>query len=190
MNCNVNEPLQRTLADITRFLHGEGIAFALIGGQATSLLGQERVTADIDMVLTIDVESALTLLKALEGTNFKPLFPDAADVIQRALILPLRHRTTNIKVDLVIGLSGFEQHAVARAQLLDLAGCRVPVATAEDLLIMKVLAGRPRDDEDLRGLVIARGDNLDWDYCERTAAALGEALDQDLIGRIRALRSQ
>lgn len=54
---------------------------------------------------------------------------------------------------------------------------------------MKALAGRPRDDEDLRGLVIAQGANIDWNYCETTAATLGEAIGVDLAGRIRALRS-
>jgi len=186
----VNEPLQTTLVDIVHFLQAEGISFALIGGQATSLRGQERVTADIDMVIAVDVEGALSLATKLPQSNFKPLFDDVSDVIQRAFILPLRHRTTNIKVDLAVGLSGFERQVVARAEPLIVAGCRFPVATAEDLIIMKTLAGRPRDDQDLRGLVIAQGAHIDWDYCESTATELGKALGIDLAARIRALRDQ
>ena len=186
----MNEPLQTTLVDVVRFLQEERISFALIGGQATSLRGEERVTADIDIVLAADVERALSLLGKLPHSDFKPLFDDVSDVVQRAFILPLRHRMTNIKVDLAIGLSGFERQTVARAELLDVAGCRLPVATAEDLILMKVLAGRPRDEQDLRGLVIAQGANIDWDYCESTATELGEALATDLVSRIRALRRQ
>jgi hypothetical protein len=52
------------------------------------------------------------------------------------------------------------------------------------------LAGRPRDEQDLRGLVIAQGAHLDWDYCESTAAELSEAIGIDLAARIRALREQ
>ena len=190
MKCDVNEPLQTTLADITSFLQGERMPFALIGGQATSLRGEQRVTADIDIVLAADVAQALDLVNRLDDSRFKPLFADVADVVERAFILPLRHRTTNIKVDLAIGLSGFERQAVARAELIDLAGCHIPVASSEDLIIMKLLAGRPRDEQDICGLVVAQGERLDWDYCERIATELGAALGIDLAGRIRTLRGE
>jgi len=65
----------------------------------------------------------------------------------------------------------------------------ISVATAEDLLIMKVLAGRHQDEQYLQGLVIAQGDRLDWDYCLRMAADLGEAIDQPLVNRIEELRA-
>lgn len=186
----MNEPLQTTLVDAVRFLQEEGVSFALIGGQATSLRGQERVTADIDMVIAADVEGALSLAAKLPRSAFKPLFDDVEEVIERSFILPLRHRATNIKVDLAVGLSGFERQTVARAEPLEVAGCRIPVATAEDLIIMKALAGRPRDDQDLQGMVIAQGAKIDWAYCESTANELGQAIGLDLIARIRALRQQ
>jgi len=93
-----------------------------------------------------------------------------------------------MKVGLSVGLSGFERHAVLRAENCHVAGISIPVATAENLMIMKSLAARPRDDQDLEGLVIAQGDTLDWDYCEQTAAELGEALGIDLVAKIRQLR--
>jgi hypothetical protein len=65
----------------------------------------------------------------------------------------------------------------------------ISVATAEDLLVMKVLAGRPQDEQDLRALVVAQGEHLDWDYCLRLAAELGEAIDQPLVSQIESLRT-
>jgi hypothetical protein len=65
----------------------------------------------------------------------------------------------------------------------------VTVASAEDLIIMKVVAGRPQDQQDLVGLVKAQGETLDWDYCERTAADLGQVIEQDLVTRVRELRA-
>lgn len=185
----MNEPLRITLSDVERFLEAHQIPHALIGGLAVSLRGQPRATIDVDMVIAVDVERALELIAVLEGSTFRPLFADVDDVVARSFILPLRHRSTDVKVDLSIGLSGFERSAVERAEWHDLAGTSIPVATAEDLIIMKALAGRPRDDQDLRGLVIAQGEHLDWAYCERVAAELGEALGINLAGRIRALRS-
>lgn len=111
MNCYVNEPLQITLADAVEFLNHHGISYALVGGLAASLRGQTRVTADVDMVLAIDLESALRLIDELSHSKFSLLFDGVAEVVQKSLILPVRHRETGVKVDLAIGLSGFEQQA-------------------------------------------------------------------------------
>jgi hypothetical protein len=185
----VNEPLHTTLRDAVSLLESQRIAYALIGGLAVSLRAQPRVTADVDLVIAADVDRALKLAGALEKTTFRPFFQDVTDVIEKAYILPLCHRRTSVKVDMAIGMSGFERQAVARAQRLEVAGAMISVATAEDLLIMKVLAGRPQDEQDLQGLVIAQGEFLDWDYCLRVAADLGEAIDQPLVSRIQSLRT-
>ena len=142
----------------------------LVGGLAVAAQGQPRATADVDLMIAVDISRALSLVKELATSPFRPLFDDIATVVETSFILPLRHRTTNVKVDVAIGLSGFECQAISRAQQLELLGVTLPVATAEDLIIMKVLAGRPQDDQDVRGLAIAQGDRLDWDYCLRVGA--------------------
>jgi hypothetical protein len=184
----VNEPLRITLADAARLLEGKQIPYALIGGIAISVHGQTRVTDDVDLIIDGDVDCALALASALDETEFGPFFSEVAEVVERAFILPLLHRKTHLKLDVAVGLSGFEKQAVARAQRHLVLGTVVPVATAEDLLIMKILAGRPQDEQDVHGLVIASGDRLDWDYCQETAERLGEAIGLDLAGRIRAIR--
>jgi hypothetical protein len=55
---------------------------------------------------------------------------------------------------------------------------------------MKSLAGRGQDEQDIQGLIIVQGDRLDWKYCFRVAAELGQAIDQDLVGRIQSFREQ
>jgi hypothetical protein len=184
----VNEPLRITLADAVRFLESQGIGYALIGGLAISVRAMPRATVDVDLVIAADVERALSLVESLPNSDFAPLFDGVEEVVQSAFILPLRHRRTNVKVDVAIGLSGFELAAINRAEPMDLAGLTVSVATAEDLLIMKVLSDRPQDDQDARGLVIARGSKLDWDYCMAVATGLGESIGQSLAGRIETLR--
>lgn len=47
---------------------------------------------------------------------------------------------------------------------MDVAGVRVPFASAEDLILHKLFAGRPRDIEDAAGVVRRKGPELDWDY--------------------------
>lgn len=59
----------------------------------------------------------------------------------------------------------------------------------EDLLVMKALAGRPQDEQDIRGLIAANGDAIDWPGCLTLARRLGEAVDVDVAGRIEAART-
>lgn len=186
--CIVNELLRITLADAVAFLRERQLAYALVGGLAASVRGQTRVTADVDIVIDANVERALSVVTKLEQSPFQPLFAGVEEVVERSFILPLRHRAQRVKVDLALGLSGFEQTLIGRAEPMELAGCRVAVATAEDLIIMKALAGRPQDDQDLRGIVITQGARLDWEYCLKTAEELGEAIGQDLGGRVGELR--
>jgi len=67
---------------------------------------------------------------------------------------------TNIKVDMSLGLSRFEQQLISRAELLDISGTMVSVVTAEDLQLLKILAGRPQDMQDARGIVAAQSKGL------------------------------
>jgi hypothetical protein len=55
------------------------------------------------------------------------------------------------------------------------------VATPEDLIVMKLIADRPKDAVDLAGLV--RLPSIDWAYVERWAAEWGVA---DRLERVRS----
>ena len=177
-----------TLADALAMLGARGIEAALIGGLAVSLRGQPRMTVDVDLVILAEVDQALQLVRDLGGTPFEPLFRGVEDVVTRSFILPLRHRATGIRVDLAIGMSGFERLAIGRATPVAVGDVRVPVVTVEDLLVMKALAGRPQDEQDIRGLVATQRDAIDWPACLDLAERLGEAVDLDVAGRLRAAR--
>ena len=104
----------------------------LIGGLAISARGLPRATADIDLVVAIDVQRALELVDALKSSSFQPLFRDVQEVIERSYILPLLHRIATVKVDLSIGITGFERQVITRADVQNVLGTEVAVASAED----------------------------------------------------------
>ena len=178
-----------TLADAMSLLSARGLRAALIGGLAVSLRGQPRMTVDVNVVVLATADEALRLVADLATTPFDPLFPGVEEVVARSFILPLRHRKTGIRVDLAIGMSGFEQEAVDRATPIMIGAASIPVVSIEDLLVMKALAGRPQDDEDIRGLVAARRGAIDWPACLSLAERLGAAIDVDIAGRLRAARA-
>ncbi len=182
--------LQQTLNEIVDHLEREEIDYALIGGFAAALRGRTRVTDDIDLVVSLDPNSAMEFSASLDTHSFEPLFPEFEQVVRSAFLLPLRHRTTGISLDLAIGVSGLEQQVIARATLVDIGGRQIYVATADDLIVMKTLAGRPQDEIDIKGIVAANRMTIDWDYCEDVASQLQQAVAIDLVDKIRNLRSK
>lgn len=58
----------------------------------------------------------------------------------------------------------------------------MPLASAEDLVVMKVLAGRPKDLDDVAAIAVNRAQALDAGYVTDTLRLLEQALGQsDLI---------
>lgn len=181
--------LRETLADAVAWLGRRRLSGAVIGGLAVALRGQPRMTVDVDMVIAADVEAALSAAADLADAPFEPLFAGVEDVVRRAFILPLRHRRTGVRLDIAVGMSGFEREAVGRATGVPLGGITVPVVTVEDLLVMKALAGRPQDDQDILGIIALKGADIDWENCLHRARELGAAIDVDVAGRLDTLRN-
>ena len=79
--------------------------------------------------------------------------------------------------------SGLEAIALGRASRVAIDGVEVPVAQATDLVVMKVLAGRGKDLDDLRSL-LASGE-VDLPEVRDILGRLEEALGQsDLLPRL------
>ena len=182
--------LTKTLADLATWLRHEQVAFAVIGGLAVGVRGEPRFTADVDVVVGLDLDDALLLVDRLSGSPFRPLFPDVAEAVRTLFILPLRPLATGVRVDVAIGLSGFERQLLARADEVTIADFTAPVATAEDLILMKLLASRPRDTDDAEKLAQKHGPNLDWNYLNTTAQQLDEALALDVTTPLQQLRDR
>lgn len=184
----MHEHLTSALADAADFLQSRAIPFAVIGGIASSVRGEPRVTSDVDLVIGVDVARALELLHSLGDSPFEPLFSGAEEVVERSFILPVKHRASGVRVDMAIGLSGFEKDAIARAEIVNIGSkIAAPVASIEDLLVMKILAGRSRDMDDARSLVSLRFNQIDWAYVEQTAQELGDTIGMDLAATLRQL---
>jgi hypothetical protein len=84
-------------------------------------------------------------------------------------------------LDLVLAGPGLEEQFFARATEHLVGDVPVPVVSPEDLVAMKILAGRPRDMEDVASVVRARRD-LDVESIRRTLRLLERALDRaDLV---------
>src|SRR5262245_14414633 len=83
--------------------------------------------------------------------------------------------STGGRIDLLLAHTAFERRAIAEATPVPFpsAGLTLRVVRVEDLIIYKVLAGRPRDLLDVEDVVrfqAAAGVPIDWPYVERECA--------------------
>ena len=75
----------------------------------------------------------------------------------------MKHLPSDINVDVILGMIPFERQLIERASEMCLGGVRIPIPTPEDMIIMKVIARRTQDLEDIRGIVDTN-ESLDRDY--------------------------
>jgi predicted nucleotidyltransferase len=80
-------------------------------------------------------------------------------------------------VDVVLGGPGLEERFAENAKPIDFGGVAVPVAAVEDLIAMKILAGRSKDLDDVVAVLTAQP-QLDLRPVRETVALIEQALDQ------------
>jgi len=179
------------LARIGTTLDGHGIPFMLIGGQAVLLHGQPRLTQDVDVTLGVGPDRLADVLSACGSLGLEPVPDDPEAFVRRTFVLPALDPDTGIRVDLIFSTTPYEAAAIRRAQRVEVGGANVPFATAEDLIIHKLFAARPRDLEDAAGVVRRKGADLDWDYlrawCEEFATVEGR---EGMLSSLEALRRE
>lgn len=124
----------------------------VIGGQAVLLYGEPRLTKDIDVALGLDV-SHLAGLQAVAADLRLKLLVDAETFTRQTMVLPCEDPDSGIRVDFIFSNSPYEAVALKRAKSVAIGDAQVRFAALEDLVIHKVVAGRPRDLEDVARLL-------------------------------------
>jgi len=162
--------LGEALSALGRVLDDLGIRWYLFGAQAVVAYGQPRLTADIDVTVDLPLDRWTELVGALTEAGFSSRVDELPRFVERTRVIPVGHDPTGFPVDLVIaGPVGLEQEFLERARRTDLGGVEVSLISPEDLIVTKILAGRPKDLRDVKGIVREQGDRLD---VERVRALL------------------
>ncbi|HVH58554.1 MAG TPA: DUF6036 family nucleotidyltransferase [Vicinamibacterales bacterium] len=181
-------PVGELLAAFARAMARARIEWYLFGAQAAILNGAARLTADVDVTVRLHPPATVnSLIQAVETQGFSLRASDRG-LIERTRVIPLVHQDTAIPVDAILAGPGLEDQFFDRVTEKDVEGARIPVASAEDLLIMKILAARPKDQQDAVAILAAQRETLDLAYARRTLEMLEEALMQsDLVPAFETL---
>ncbi|MFC1595524.1 nucleotidyl transferase AbiEii/AbiGii toxin family protein [Gemmatimonadota bacterium] len=176
---------------VSNALRSEDLPFMLIGGQAVLLHGQPRLTEDIDITLGVSPEALPTVLKACQVAQLEILPEDPASFVGETYVLPAVDQASAIRLDLIFSDLPYERQAIERAVMVDLSDVPIPFASAEDLILHKLFSGRPRDIEDVRGVIRLRGRALDWEYLEQWAEEFSTLPGREhLLDQVRKIKSE
>ena len=152
------------LERIARVLQSHQVLdFAFTGGVAVGVWAVPRQTQDVDLCGSLPAEEVDRLLALHDGIRSGS--GELPDIV--------RFRVDDWDVDLFVSKGPYDRECLRRAIAVEVDGIPVRVVTAEDLLIHKVIKLRHdrkrllQDLADVRGVVDARGDALDWDYIRR-----------------------
>jgi predicted nucleotidyltransferase len=145
--------------EILRRLTARGIDFVVIGGVAAILHGSPRNTFDLDISFATDranleaLGAELVALGArLKGVDGQVPFSPDADTLRRIEVLTM---VTDLgELDVLARPAGSPGYEALRrdADRFDLGGFLVRVASLNDLISMKLAAGRAKDLADIEEL--------------------------------------
>ncbi len=146
-------PLLEALRNLIRWFESQHIPGVVVGGVAASILGRPRMTRDIDALILLEEKYWENFLSEGAKFGFFPRVHDCLDFARKSRVLLIRHRPSEIDVDVTFGVLPFEREAVTRAVWLDIKKIRLPLPTPEDLIIMKAIAHRSRDLADIESIL-------------------------------------
>jgi hypothetical protein len=166
----VNEVL-RAAAQLQGVCEAQGWRFCVIGGLALLRWGEPRETVDVDLTLLTGFGDEERFIQILLG-QFAARLEDAAQFALANRVLLLRSKS-GVGLDIALGALPFEESAVLRSSSFAFAiDALIRTCSAEDLVVMKAFAARPKDWIDIEGVIIRQSGKLDWGYIRSQLAPL------------------
>ena len=180
---------QRILSRLARELKKASIPYMVIGGQAVLLYGEPRLTRDIDVTLGIGVDELARIKRVLPAMRLKVLVKKDQEFVKRTMVLPAIDRESDIRVDFIFSFSPYERQAIERARDVKIGRTIVTFASLEDVVIHKVISGRPRDLEDIRSILV-KNPKYDSDYISGWLKEFDQSLNQNFLGTFRKMQGE
>ena len=177
--------------DFLGILERLGIATLVVGSYASNAWGHPRATHDLDLVVELEERKATQLVRQLDAEYYADE-EAALEAVRMKRMFNVIHVSSGTKVDLwVRPETEYEEARFARRKQVDLWGMKVSVASAEDVILAKLLwfrkGGQVSNNQwnDSRGVWEVQGDGLDVGYLDTWAGKLEIA---DFLARLKETR--
>lgn len=150
---------------ILRELQRQKVRYLLIGGVAVNLHGYDRITGDLDIIISMTDTNIKKFIAVAKKLGLKPRIPVK---IEDFAVTRLRRewiKEKNMRAFLVANPGNPAEHldiviehpvnfsqAYRRREKIKSGGLKMPLIAVEDLIKMKAHAGRERDLTDIKAL--------------------------------------
>jgi len=178
----------RAAAELRDVCDAERWRYCFIGGLAVQRWGEPRETVDVDLTLLTGFHDEGRFVSALLA-RFAPRIDNAAEFARTRRVLLLK-ASSGVGLDIALGGLPFEEQAVSRSTLFTFPpDVALRTCSAEDLIVLKAFADRPKDWVDIDGIVLRQNETLDWDYIRRQLAPLLELKEApEILDRLEKRR--
>jgi hypothetical protein len=158
-----------------------GIDYVVVGSVASSVHGDYRTSADIDVVADISKEQVRPLVNALRDDFYLDDL-SVSKAIAQGRSFNVIHLAGIFKVDVFLPASDLSKQQLARREVhsIDADGSHeVWIATAEDTILAKLHWYRLGEEvselqwRDVKGILGTQGSALDFDYLRLWAERVG-----------------
>jgi len=170
--------LHDALNIVCDFLDAHRFPYAVAGGLAVAIWGEPRATFDVDLVVAAERATQDELLAAIHS---EPAFlldpqvlpmPPEINIVRAHLIDKKSQDPTIIMVDFLLASEAFSATLRQRRVSMTVAGQSRWVCSCEDLIVLKLLSGRVKDFEDVRGIRRVQHGTIDESCVQQWAARL------------------
>ena len=178
---------EKILANLALALDGQDIPYMIIGGQAVLLYGEPRLTRDIDVTLGASVDALPKIIGISKKLDLEPLVADISNFVKQTMVLPTRDGATGIRVDFIFSFTPYERQAIKRAKRVSVKKTVVKFASPEDVVIHKIFAGRARDLDDIRSILL-KNPSINLSYIEKWLAEFDKSLpDKEFLKKFKEI---
>jgi hypothetical protein len=147
-----------------------------MGGLAVQYWGEPRLTRDVDVTAAVPLDGTEDFVRLIMS-HFVSRVEDAVSFARQTRMILVK-ASNGCEIDISMSIPDYEDEVIRRAIDYELEqGKRVQLCSAEDLIIHKAVAGRPRDIEDIEGIVYRQGNSLDVEYIRLWLREFAAALE-------------
>ena len=177
--------LPQVVEDFAQLMERRGITYALMGGIAVRVYGIPRPTYDVDIMASVPRDALDGLYDAVEQAGYTVPETYRSGLLDEVAGMPLvKFRLYlddhGVDVDLFLAETAYQRELLRRRRREAINDVSAWLASPEDLILLKLIAGRPRDYADIADIRFVQG-QLDEDYLRQWARELGV---QDALERV------
>ena len=179
--------LEEIAGVIIAVLQEAGLPFMVVGGLSSNVYSIARSTKAVDIVIGLESPGQLRRIEELLPARFRfdpqVTFEGITGNIRH--IIQVEGTPFVIELFELPGDDAFQLQRFGRRREIFLAALNVtaPIPTAEDVVVQKLRWGRPKDIEDVRGILTVQGPSLDYAHIEDWCGKL------NILDRYHAVRA-